>query len=197
MKLVCPSCGLTASAEAWLNDAAARELLLAVATLPAPLPKTCLPYLGLFRPETRALSWAKAGKIVAELALLAAAGHVQVQGKVARPCPPRILSAAMEQMVERRDSIRRPLPNHNYLRQVAWQLADEADAKDELRIKSYELRGGRPAGREESGSRAGNGEMRGVLKPGEMSPMDAYVQGHRDDKPSQEEMNEWSMRRLL
>ena len=196
MKLVCPSCGLTASAEAWINDAVARDLLLAVAILPAPLPKVTLPYLGLFRPEKRALSWAKAGKIVTELAKLAAAGHVQVQGKVARPCPPRILATAMEQMVERRDSIRRPLPNHNYLKQVAWQLADEADAKDELRITNHELR---RSGTRQGFSPAVSGEdhIVDVARKVVMSPMDSYVQGYRDDKPSEEELKEWSRGRLL
>lgn len=130
MRLICPGCGLTASVEAWLNDAEARELLLIVARLPHPLPEACLPYLGLFRPENRALSWKKAGRIVAELAQLVGSGHVQVQGKPSRPCPPRIWAEAMGQMLDRRDRITRPMPNHNYLRQVAWQLADEADAKE-------------------------------------------------------------------
>jgi hypothetical protein len=196
MKLVCPSCGLTASAEAWINDAAARDLLLAVATLPAPLPKATLPYLGLFRPEKQALRWDKAGKIVSELAKSVLTGFVQVQGKVARPCPPRIWAQAMEQMIERRDAIRRPLPNHNYLRQVAWQLADEADALGESR---------RNAGRDLSRNRGGSGETSVGLKPDlhlhgvrEMilSPMDAYIQGQREDKPTQEEMQEWSRRML-
>lgn len=189
MKLVCPSCGLTASAEAWINDAAARDLLLAVATLPAPLPKAMLPYLGLFRPEKQALRWDKAAKIVSELAKSVQTGYVQVQGKVARPCPPRIWAAAMEQMVERRESIRRPLPNHNYLRQVAWQLADEEDARGEATRRQMESAGG--IGRNRTVDHI-PGASNMIL-----SPMDAYIQGHREDKPSQEEMQEWSRGRLL
>lgn len=131
MKLICPGCGLTASAEAWLNDAEARGLLLAVAKLPSPLPVAVLPYLGLFRPEARALNWKKAARLVSLLSQMVFAGHVQVQGKPARPCPPAIWAEAMSQMSERRERISRPLPNHNYLRQVAWQLADEADASGE------------------------------------------------------------------
>ncbi|MEW6595677.1 MAG: hypothetical protein AB1413_12485 [Thermodesulfobacteriota bacterium] len=131
MRLICPGCGLTASAEAWLNDAEARELLLVVAKLPPPLPEAVLPYLGLFRPEQKALAWKKARRVVAELAQLVGSGHVQVQGKPARPCPPRLWAEAMGQMVERRERITPPLPNHNYLRQVAWQLADQADSQAE------------------------------------------------------------------
>lgn len=186
MKLVCPSCGLTASAEAWINDAAARDLLLAVASLPHPLPKATVPYLRLFRPEKQALSWGKAGKIVAELAKLTALGHAQVQGKVARPCPPRIWAAAMEQMVERRDAIRRPLPNHNYLKQVAWQLADEEDARGEASQRQKDA----------SGSTRSRVEIKSTASRS-LSPMDSYIQGHRDDKPTDAEMQEWSRGRML
>ncbi|MHB8808943.1 MAG: hypothetical protein ACYC9M_02875 [Desulfobulbaceae bacterium] len=144
MRLICPGCGLTASAEAWLNDVYARDLLLVVARLPQPLPEACLPYLGLFRPESKALSWKKAKNIVTALAQLVGSGHVQVQGKPSRPCPPRIWAEAMGQMVERRDRITRPMPNHNYLRQVAWQLADEADANGEKQRNENERAGNQP-----------------------------------------------------
>ena len=144
MRLICPGCGLTASAEVWLNDVYARDLLLAVARLPHPLPEACLPYLGLFRPESKALSWKKAKNIVTALAQLTGSGHVQVQGKPSRPCPPRIWAEAMGQMVDRRDRITRPMPNHNYLRQVAWQLADEADAKGEKQRNEDEWAGNLP-----------------------------------------------------
>lgn len=33
------------------------------------------------------------------------------------------------------------MPNHNYLRQVAWQLADEADAKGERKRNEDEKNG--------------------------------------------------------
>lgn len=144
MRLICPGCGLTASAEAWLNDAEARELLLAVAKLAAPLPEAVLPYLGLFRPEQKALTWKKAKRLVAELVQLTGAGHVQVQGKPARPCPPRLWAEAMGQMVERRERITPPLPNHNYLRQVAWQLADQADSQAERRRTEAAMTGNYP-----------------------------------------------------
>lgn len=186
MKLVCPSCGLTASAEAWINDASARDMLLAVATLPHPLPKATLPYLGLFRPEKRALSWGKAGNIVAELTKLTSNGHVQAKGKVARPCPPRIWAEAMEKMLEQRDSIQRPLPNHNYLKEVAWPLANEADAKAESQpVRRTVVQGNQI-----------NPPQSSFSKGGSMSPMNAYIQGHRDDKPTEEEMQAWHKERL-
>lgn len=146
MRLICPGCGLTASAEAWLNDAEARDLLLAVAKMPAPLPEAVLPYLGLFRPQQRALSWKKAARLLADLAQLTGSGHVQIQGQPARPCPPRIWAEAMGQMIERRERLSLPMPNHNYLRQVAWQLADQADSQAEKSRVAQERNGNMRSG---------------------------------------------------
>jgi len=147
MRLICPGCGLTASAEAWLNDTEARETMQTLTKLPPELHGQLLPYLGLFRPESRALSWKKAARLMAELSQLTGLRHVQVQGKPSRPCPPKIWAEAMGQMVERRERITRPLPNHNYLRQVAWQLADEADANGEKQRHTDALAGAMPQAR--------------------------------------------------
>lgn len=144
MKLICPGCGSVASAETWLNDALCRETMMAVVKLPHPLPQSTLGYVSLFRPSKRALTWKKAKRLVNELATLVAAGHIQVQGKVSRPCPPRIWALAMEQMMERRDSLRLPMPNHNYLKQIVWELADRDDAGQEKTIRQQEAQGHRP-----------------------------------------------------
>jgi len=142
MILICPSCGATHSAEAWENDMAAREALQAMIALPAPVSKAILGYMGLFRPRERALSWKKAKKITTELSSLITTGHVQVQGKPARPCPPHLWAMGMEQMVERAATLQRPLKNHNYLRQIVWQLADQADAQQEHAQRRTEIDGG-------------------------------------------------------
>lgn len=141
MKLICPGCGLIASAEAMANDAACRETLQAVAGLPAPLPPLALQYLSLFRPEKTALSWTKAARIARELAALVAGGHVQVDKKAARPCPARLWAQAIEEMLGRRERLERPLKNHNYLRAVTYGLADQADAQAEKRVREAEQSG--------------------------------------------------------
>ena len=104
----------------------ARKVFAARATLPVEVSAPLLPYLALFRPDKRALSWSRTLKVMQELAALIAPGWVQVQGKPARECPPPIWAAGMAQMVERAATLQRPLKNHNYLRQVVWQLADQA-----------------------------------------------------------------------
>lgn len=133
MKLTCPCCGAVASAEAWQNDLEARAVLAAAIKLDEPIPRQLLPYLGLFRPAERSLSWKRTARLIQELSRLVATGYVQVQGKPARPCPPQVWALAMEQMTERGMAISRPMGNHNYLRKVAWQLADKLDADIEAR----------------------------------------------------------------
>jgi len=137
---------------------AAREALQSMITLPAPVAKEILGYLGLFRPSARALSWKKAKKITADLAALIAPGWVQIQGKPARPCPPHLWAMGMEQMVARADTLQRPLKNHNYLRQVTWHLADQADAGREQQQRRAETDGSqrviRPASNQDDMSEA-------------------------------------------
>ena len=131
MKLICPGCGAIASAESWMNDVNCRETLLLISRLPAPLPKTTLGYLSLFRPGKQALSWKKALRLVGEIDGLTGKGFVHVSGRVDRNCPARIWGQAMEQMVDRRIGLTLPLPNHTYLSKVAYDLADSADYQHE------------------------------------------------------------------
>jgi hypothetical protein len=114
-----------------MNDADCRETLAIVAKLPAPLSKSLIGYLSLFRPGTRALSWKKALRLVKELDELTGKGFVSLQGRVDRNCPATIWARAMEQMIEQRAGLSLPMPNHNYLRKVAYDMADQADYQGE------------------------------------------------------------------
>lgn len=128
MKLVCPSCGATASAEAWTNDAAIRYALDALVQLPAPVLMNALPYIGLFRKGTNALPWKRAQILIRSLHELVTTGYVHVQGGETRPCTPAIWGAAMEAAIAARP---KGLKNHNYLRQIAYTQAAELAAKTE------------------------------------------------------------------
>lgn len=176
MILVCPSCGATHSAEAWENDLVARKTLAAQATLPREVSAVLLPYLALFRPDKRALSWSRTLKVMAELAALVAPGWVQVQGKPARECPPRVWAQGMEQMVERSATLQRPLKNHNYLRLVVWQLADQVDAGRE-RHQYHEVASGEQRARRQRGDGDGEDPFLAAYKAkhGELPAMPAEV----------------------
>ena len=128
MRLVCPSCGATASAEAWMNDAAIRYALEAIVQLPAPVLIHVLPYLGLFRKGKNALPWKRAQIIIRSLKDLIAEGTVHVQGGETRPCNAAIWGAAIEATIDARPQ---GLKNHNYLRQVAWDKAAELTVQAE------------------------------------------------------------------
>ena len=54
----------------------------------------------------------------------------------------------MRQMIDSRERLQRPMKNHNYLRQVAWQLADQADANRELQQEQDERSGNARAERQ-------------------------------------------------
>ncbi len=141
MILVCPCCGATASAEAWAQDAAIRQTVARIVRLPKPVQEHVFAYLALFRPERRALSWARARRVVGDLADLVAAGTVQWERKPPRPCPPEIWARAMADMIERKGGFKAHFTNHNYLRSIAYDLADRADAEAERRREQARLRG--------------------------------------------------------
>ncbi len=151
MKLTCPSCGAVASLDAWANDARWREFVAVIVSLPAPLPPVVLQYLSLFRPARSALSPSRAHRLVVELRGLVATGCVKAKGRPDRLCPPHLWAKGMEEMITRQHSLDRPMPNHNYLRRVVWQLADQADAQVERMQTEGALRGDHQA-RQPSGT---------------------------------------------
>jgi len=128
MKLVCPSCGATASAEAWTNDAAIRYTIEALIQLPTPVRIQTLSYLGLFRQGTKALPWRRALAITRSLKELVEMDTVHWQGGETRPINADIWGKAIEATLA---SGPKGLKSHNYLRHVAWELAAELAAKTE------------------------------------------------------------------
>lgn len=180
MKLICPACGAIASADTWMNDGLCREALAVIAALPAPLPKAVLGYISLFRPGKTGLTWKKALRLSEEIRSLTACGYVNVQGKVDRNCQPRIWAQAMEQMVDNRISLILPLKNHKYLTKVAWDMADKADSQSEQSARTNRV------------TRSASPDPIASIQ----SPLDAYIQGLRDDKPTDEEMAVWKKERM-
>lgn len=142
MRLICPSCGAVHSAEAWTNDADARQCLLIVAELPAEVARRALPYLSLFRPEgtKRSLAWGKTLRLLHELRQLVIRVHVQWDGKVARPNSAIVWAQALEQIIQRPPK-RLPLKSHGYLHSIAYDLADEADRRAEVKRNAIERAG--------------------------------------------------------
>lgn len=132
MNGTCQTCGTVAPIEWFLAEAEHRQICAALIELPKDVQAVVFHYLGLFRPVTgRAIAAKKAGRLLVEIKSMVGTGYVQIDKKPARPCPPRIWAKAIEQMVERRDRLNLPMPNHNYLKSIAYELADVEDAKAE------------------------------------------------------------------
>lgn len=141
MRLVCPSCGAVASAEAWPADADARQCLRIVAELPWEVSRRSLQYLALFRPQTgRGLAWSKALRLLSELAELVKTEYIQWQRQPARPGSAQAWSMAMERVIEKPPR-RLPLKSHGYLRAIAYEIADELDRGNEQRKIAAERSG--------------------------------------------------------
>lgn len=181
MNGVCQSCGTIAPIEWFLSDADHRQICAVVAELPRDVAPLVFHYLALFKPESgKAMQPRKALRLVTELKLLVTAGHVQYDRKAARPCPHHLWARAMEQMIERRDRLNLPMPNHRYLITIAWDLAE---ADDRARESAPQQRSAR--------TNDGLQRVAAVL-----NPLDQWIQGKRDDKPSDEEMDAWKKSRL-
>ena len=151
MNGTCQTCGTVAPIEWFLAEAEYRQICASLVELPKDVQAVVFHYLGLFRPATgRAIAAKKAGRLLAEIRAMVAVGYVQVDRKAARPCPPRIWAKAIEQMVERRDRLNLPMPNHNYLMSIAYDLADHADAQHERAASVAPRRTQQPGERKEA-----------------------------------------------
>ena len=124
----CQTCMTTAPLEWFLTDAKYKQAMVIVAGMPPEVAVPAMRYLALFRPATgRSIAPQKTTRLLQELADLVKAGYVQTKDLPARPCPPAFWAAAIEEMLVS-TTVVTPLPNHNYLKKVAWPLADKADA---------------------------------------------------------------------
>lgn len=130
MKATCPHCGTYAPLEAFLADADAKAAVLAVSNLPGDLPRLAWAYLGLFRRpgSSRVLTWERVGRIVSELAALISDPSTQWKGGRVVPNRPEYWSQAMQMVLDRdaAGKLERPLDGHNYLRAVAYEVAEKA-----------------------------------------------------------------------
>jgi hypothetical protein len=136
MRLICPSCGATHSADAFNNDAAMRDVVAAISQLPGPVASRALGYLALFRPGKSALSWKRAGSLLRGLSELVKSPTICASGasSPARANSPAFWAQGMDTITERRPQTL-PLKNHNYLRAVVYDIANQAD-KDSEKYKN-------------------------------------------------------------
>ena len=126
--MICPSCGAVASGEAWVNDSIIRNFFEVAIKLPSSVQIRMLHYLGLFRQGGKALPWRRALSLAKSLRDLTEQETVHWQGGETRPVTAEIWGRAMEATIT---SGPKGLKNHNYLRHVAWEMAEDLAAKVE------------------------------------------------------------------
>ena len=117
MHLTCPCCNARFPVESSLTDDAARRAVAAALRLPPSTGDLVLRYLGCFRPQTRALAWDRAARLIEGLLDLIRTAEV-TRNTVTRAAPLDVWRYALECTLEARDAgtLGLPLKNgHAYL----------------------------------------------------------------------------------
>lgn len=130
MRLTCRSCGATGSAEQVFGDADAAATLLLAGELQPAVARLVWPYLALFRSRTRALSWSRTHKLLAELVDLIQRPTITRKHREFVATAP-MWQQALEHMAAIRDSLTLPMEGHGYLLDVVSGLAEKASAQAE------------------------------------------------------------------
>lgn len=147
MQVTCPCCAVRFPLEAGFSDDDGKRLAAVLADMEPPLARAAIAYLRLFKPAKTALRLPRAIKLLQDLTALVAAGTVcrDERNGVRRPAAPAVWVAAIEQMLQQSERLVLPLTGHGYLREVAFGIADKADAAAERERETIarEGRGGR------------------------------------------------------
>lgn len=174
MRLTCPCCGAAYSVEVLLADRDAREAVSTAFRLPPSLSERLLRYIALFRPAERALSWARAARLMAELEAMITAAQIERNGQC-YPAPVDAWRVAIDQIIDMRDRnmLALPMKSHGYLLEILVGLHQRANdqraARQEVAEEHARAREGARTGDARRGGPGSNGRCsgrRGVRRPG-------------------------------
>lgn len=140
MKLICPSCGATHSACAWLSDSIARQSLIIAGSMQYDISSRCFAYIALFRPPGKSLQWRKVLKLLTELQELVSIPEISWKNGQARTNSARIWGIALDRIIENPPN-RLPLKSHGYLTSMAYEIANDLDRQAEVKQNESERRG--------------------------------------------------------
>jgi len=129
MKATCPVCGNYGPLENFLSQEDYKKALAIITELPGGLPRLVVRYLALFRKpgSDRALTGPRVLRVVSGLRDLAVSNDIQWKSGRVHANKPQYWEQAINTMLERADAgkLERPLDGHNYLRAIAYELADK------------------------------------------------------------------------
>ena len=126
MKTRCPACGATTILDALLGHSEASQAFLAAINLVGDLAKPMIQYLGMFRSDSRDLTFDRASKLLNELAADINAKQIK-RGHHFYPAPRAAWVWAINTIIERRDQgkLQLPFKNHGYLYEVITSYKPE------------------------------------------------------------------------
>jgi len=132
VKLTCPACGALMSLEMVINDEAARQALGDALQLPSGLRTLVVRYLALHRPAKSRLSWAKAGRLLAELNQGIQQASIEHKGQTIT-APGKVWADALKRTISAHETgnLKTPLNGHGYLYAIIAGATDRRDAKAE------------------------------------------------------------------
>ncbi|MDN3524325.1 hypothetical protein QWY79_03485 [Halomonas sabkhae] len=136
----CPECGFSADMAAFVAQGEHNQALAAALEIPGQLGPRVVRYLGLFRPQRKALAGGKAVRLLTELRDTIALERINRHG-VSRPAPISVWAAALDQLLERPPA-KLPLNSHGYLFEIVASVADQADAQAERQREESARSGG-------------------------------------------------------
>ncbi|RKG30054.1 DUF2752 domain-containing protein [Acinetobacter guerrae] len=138
MKTRCPACGATTSLDALLGHSEASRAFLASLKLTGELAAPLIKYLGLFRSESRDLTFERTAKILDELAADIIAKQIK-RGHHFHPAPTAAWIWAINTIIERRDQgkLQLPFKNHGYLYEVLTSYKPEYAPAQDARPRTH------------------------------------------------------------
>lgn len=139
--LRCPICGGDVPLELWSgNERRIVELCLA---MPREVGPFVTEYLAFFRDpkSTRGLQKARQVKLLEEIQKMTTESWIQWDKEIARAISPKVWADAFAAFFKSRP--RPPLENQNYLRKIAYRLADDSARAMESRTLQHERSGQR------------------------------------------------------
>ena len=136
MKLRCPICGATGSAEIFTDSADAAKAVPLFAELPAAIGKRIMPYLALFRPNKQALGWGRVRTLLEPLAEDIKRAAVSRKGQD-WAAPLEAWVKAMDAVLERhhQGKLDLPLRDHAYLYTILSSGAERAANREAHRAE--------------------------------------------------------------
>lgn len=129
---VCPECSAKFPLHLALQDARARQALLAALKVQPALAGDLLAYMDLFSPAKKAIRMDKLARLLDELAVPMRAGEITFDRKTL-PAPTDYWRAAFAVVIAKNDKgeLELPLTTHNFLFKVITGLANKAGAQQE------------------------------------------------------------------